>query len=184
MHIYIFSSQCLYWKNIKECLLCRGADFFLKNTSWTNWISKLCSQSMAKTWYGAKIECAKSLWMTLLLLFSCWVLSESLCPHGLQHSRLLCPLLTPGACSNSCPLSRRCHPAISSSVVPFSSCLRSFPASGSSLKNQLFASGGQSIGASASVLPINIQDWFPLGLTSLISLQSKRHSRVFSNKTV
>ena len=91
-----------------------------------------------------------------------------------------------GACSNSCPLSRWCHPTISSSVVPFSSCLQSFPASGSFLMSQFFASRGQSIGAypSATVLPLNIQDWVPLGLTAFISLQSKRLSRVFSNTTV
>ena len=90
-------------------------------------------------------------------------------PHGLQQIRLPCPSLSPGVCSNSCPLSWWCHPTISSSVVPFSSRLQSFPASGSFPMNQLFASGGQSIGASASasVLPMNIQDWFPLGLTGL-----------------
>ena len=90
--------------------------------------------------------------------------------HGLQHARPPCPSPTPGVDPNSCPLSRWCHPTISSSVVPFSSFLQSFPASGSFLTSQLFASGGQSIGASASVLPMNIQGWFPLGLTDLISL--------------
>ena len=110
-------------------------------------------------------------------------MSNSLWPHGLQHTRLPCPSPTPGACSNSCPLSRWCHPFISSSVAPFSSCPQSFPASGSFLMNRLFVSGGQSIGASASasVLPMKIQDWFPLGLTSLISLLSKGLSRVFSS---
>ena len=118
--------------------------------------------------------------------FSHSVVSDSLQPHGLQHTRPPCPSLTPTACSQSCPLSRWCHPTISSSVVPFSSWLQSFPASGSFLMSQFFASGGQSIGASASasVLPMNIQDLFPLGLTSLISLQSKGLSRVFSNTTV
>ena len=93
---------------------------------------------------------------------------------------------SPGACSNSCPLSRWCHPTISPSVVPFSSCLQSFPSSGSFLMSQFFTSGGLSIGASdsASVLPINIQGWFPLGLTDLISLRSKGLSRVFSSPTV
>jgi len=107
--------------------------------------------------------------------------SNSLRPHGLQHARIPCPPPTLGACSNSCPLSWWCHPTISSSVVPFSSCLQSFPASGSFPVSQFFASGGQSIGAStsASVLPMNIQDWFPLGLTGLISLQSK-NSQEFS----
>ena len=112
-------------------------------------------------------------------------MSDSLWPHGLQHARLACPSPTPGACSNSCPSSWWYHPTISSSVVPFSSCLQSFPASGSFPMSQFFASGGQSIGgsASASVLPMNIQDWFPLGLTGLISLPSKRLSRVFFNIT-
>ena len=98
--------------------------------------------------------------------------------------RLYCPSPSPGACSNSCPLSQRCHTTISSSVVPFSSCPRSLSASGPFLMNQLFASGGQSIGASASVLAMTIEGWFPLGLTGLISLQSKGLSRVFSSTTV
>ena len=113
-------------------------------------------------------------------------MSNSLRPHGLQHTRLPCPSLSPGAYSNSCPLSRWYHPTISSSVTHFSSCLQSFPASRSFLTSQFFESGGQSIGASAlaSVLPMNIQDWFPLGLTGLISWQSKGLSRDFSNTTV
>ena len=107
------------------------------------------------------------------LLFSYSVVSGSLRPHGLQHARPPCPSPSPGACSNSCWLSQWCHPTISSSVVPFSSCLKPFPASGSFLISQLFASGGQSSGASASasVLPMNSQGWFPLGLTGLISFQ-------------
>ena len=118
--------------------------------------------------------------------FSCLVVSNCLWPHGRQHTRLPCPLPTPGACSNSYSLSWGCHPTISFSVVPFSSWLQSFPASGSFLMSQFFASGGQSIGvsASASVLPMSIQDWFPLGCTGWISLQSKGLSRVFSNTTV
>ena len=118
------------------------------------------------------------------LQFSHSVTSNSLRPHGLQHPRLPCPSPTLGACSNSCPLNRWCHPTISSSVIPF--CLQSFPASRSFPMSQFFASGGQSIGvsASASVLPMNIQDWFPSGLTGLISLQSKGLSRSFSNITV
>ena len=118
--------------------------------------------------------------------FSRSVMSDSLWPHGLQHARLPCPLLTPRACSNSCPSSQWCHPTISSSVVLFWSCPQSLQASGSLPMSQFFASGGQSIGvsASASVLPMNIQDRFPLGLTGLISLQSKELSRVFSNTTV
>ena len=106
--------------------------------------------------------------------------------HGLQHARPPCLSPTPRACSNSCSSSQWCHPTISSSVVLFSSCLESFPASGSFQMSQFFSSGGQSIGgsASASVLPMNIQDWFPLGWTGWISLQSKGLSRVFSNTTV
>jgi len=121
-----------------------------------------------------------------ILLFSCSVLSESLWPHERQHARLPCPSLSPRVCSNSCPLSQWCHPTSSSSVAPFSSCLQSFPASGSTPMSQLFALGGQSIGASdsASVLLMNIQGWFPLGLTGLISLPSKGLSRVFSSTTV
>ena len=122
----------------------------------------------------------------LLLFFSCYNVSSSLQPHELQHPRLPCPSLSPGACSNSCPSSQWCHPAISSSVVPFSSCPQSFPALGSFPMSQLFTWGGQSNGASAStsVLPMNIQDSFPLGLTRWISLQSKGHWRVLSNITV
>ena len=107
----------------------------------------------------------------VLFLFSCSVVSDCLWPHELQYARLPCPSPSPRACSNSCPLSGWCHPTISSSVVPFSSCPESFTASGSFLMCWLFASGGQSIGASASasVLPMNIQDWFPLGLTGWIS---------------
>ena len=118
--------------------------------------------------------------------FSCSVMSDSLRPHGLQHARPPCPSASPGACSNSCPSSRWCHPTISSSVVPFSSCLQSFVVSGSFPLSQIFASGGQSIGvsASASVLPLNIQGWFPLGWIGWISLQSKGLSRVFSSTTV
>ena len=111
-------------------------------------------------------------------------MSNSLQPHGLQHTRPPCPSPTSGVYSDSCPLSRWCHPTISSSFVPFSSRLQSFPASGSSQMSQFFASGGQSIRASASVLPVNIPGWFPLGLTGLISFQSKGLSRVFSIKTV
>ena len=118
--------------------------------------------------------------------FSRSVVSNSFRPHGLQHARLPCPSPNSGAYSNSRPLSRWCHPAISSSVVPFSSCLQSFPASGCFPMSQFFATGGQSIGvsASASVLPTNIQYWFPLGWTGWISLQSRRLSRVFFNITV
>ena len=118
--------------------------------------------------------------------FKCLVVSDSLWPYGLQNTRSPCPLPTPRAYSNSCPLHWWYPPTISSSVVPFSSCLQCFPASGSFPMSQFFTSGDQSIGTSASVsvLPMNIQGWFPLGLTGWISLQSKGLSRVFSNITV
>ena len=148
----------------------------------------------------AKIDEKLSVWTTTNLLCTHWkhhkyeyiniqfslsVMFDSLWPHGLQHARPPCPSPTPGAYSNSCPLSQWCHPMISSSVIPFSSHLKSFPASGSFQMSQLFTSGGQSIGVSAStwVLPMNIQDWFPLGWTGWISLLSKGLSRVFSNTT-
>ena len=121
----------------------------------------------------------------LLLLFTRSVMSDSLQPHGLKHDRLPCPL-SPGVCSNSCPLGHWLHPTISSFVAPFSSCPRSFLASGAFPMSQLFISCGQSTGtsASASVLPMNIQGWFPLELTGLISLLSKWLSRVFSSTTI
>ena len=127
-----------------------------------------------------------SLWEMLSVQFSRSVVSNSLRPHGLQHAKPPCPSPTPGVYSNSCPLSRWCYTTISSSVIPFSSCLQSFPASGSFPMSQFFVSGGQIIGisASVSVLPINIQDWFPLGWTGWISLLSKGLSRIFSNTTV
>ena len=111
--------------------------------------------------------------------FSCSVVSDSLRPHGPWHARSTCPSPTPGVYPNSYPLSQWCHPTISSSVFPFSSCLQFFPASGSFPRSQFFASGGQSIevSASASVLPMNIQDWFHLGWTGWISLQSKGFSK-------
>ena len=114
------------------------------------------------------------------------VMSDSMWPHGLQHTSLPCPSPTPRVYPNSCPLSQWYHPTISSSLVPFSSCLQSFPASGSFPMSQFFASGGQSIGVSAStsVLSMNIQDWFLLGLTRLVFLQSKGLSRVLSSTTV
>ena len=124
--------------------------------------------------------------MSLLAPFSSSVVSNSLQPHGLQHIRLPCPSTTPGVYSDSSPSSRWCHPAISSSVVPFSSCPQSSPASGSFPMSRLFTSGGQSTRAStlASVLPMSIQGWFPLGLTGLISLLSGELSRIFSSTPI
>ena len=122
----------------------------------------------------------------IVVVFHSSVRSYSLQPHGPQYIRLPCPSLSPGVCSDSCPLSQWCHPTNSSSVISFSSCLQSFPASGSFLMSQLFTSDSQSIEAlvSALVLPMNIQDWFPLGWTGLIFLLSKGLSRVFSSTTV
>ena len=136
-------------------------------------------------------EVTTELWVEFSVLHSSFSVSSvaqsclTLWPHGLQHARPPCPSPTPRACSDSCPLSWWCHPTISSSVVS-SSYLQSSPASESFQMSQFFSSGGQSIGVSTStsVLPMNIQDWFPLGLTGLISLQSKGLSRVFSNTTV
>ena len=148
-----------------------------------------------KTW-GRVIE-VKLLYIYLVVSLFAWqdissvqfshsVVSNSLWPQGLQHAWLPRPSPTPRIYSNSCPSSQWCHPTILSSVVPFSSRLQSFPASGSFQMSQFFTSGGQSIGvsASASVLPKDIQDWFPLGLTGLISLESKGLTRVFSNTTI
>ena len=120
----------------------------------------------------------------VVVVFICSVVSDSLRLHGLQRTRLSCLSLSPRACSNSRPSSWWCHPTISSSVATFSSCLQSFPALGSFPVSQFFPLGGQSIGASASVVLMNIQGWFPLGLTGLFSLPSKGLSRVFSSTTV
>ena len=120
----------------------------------------------------------------MVVVFTCSVVSDSLWPYGLQHARLPCPSPNPRVCSNSCPLGWWCHPNISSSVIPFSSCPQSFSASGSFPLSQLFPSGGQNIRVSASVLPMNNQGWFLIGLTGWISLQSKGLSRVFSKTTV
>ena len=136
---------------------------------------------------STEMDSASELWVCQpSVQFSCSVVSESLWPDGLQHARLPCPSPTPGAYSNSCPSSQWGDPIISDSVIPFSSHLQSFPASGSFPLSELLASVGKSIGASAlaSVLPMNIQDWFPLGWTGWISLLSKGRSRVFSNTTV
>ena len=142
----------------------------------------------AQTWHSLiiptlKLEASVS-YILSSVQFSRSVVSYSLQPHGLQHTGLPCPSQSPGACSNSCPLIRWCHSTISSSVIiPFSACLQYFPVSESFPTSQLFTSGGQTIGAStsASDLPLNIQSWFPLGLTGLISSMSKGVSRVFSS---
>ena len=141
---------------------------------WRSWhlVASLHSKEMGVKWKSVQ--------------FSRSVVSDSLQPHGLQQARPPCPSPTPGVYSNSCPSSQWCHPTISSSVVPFSPCPQSFPASCSFPTSQFFTSGSQSIGVStsASVLPTSIQDWSPLGWTGWISLQSKGLSRVFSNTTI
>ena len=143
-----------------------------------------------KHWVGVKVREYMGTMYFLLsfslnyVVFSCLAMPNSLWPHELWHTRLLCPSLSSWVCSNSCPWSQWCHPTISSSVAPFSSCPQSFPASRSFPMNQFFALGGQSIGVSASALPRNIQAWFPLGLTGLIFFPSKGLSRVFFSTTV
>ena len=142
----------------------------------TDFRMQYCCQLLEKIWWQKKNASAISMIISSVQ-FSCSVVSNFLQPHGLQHSRLPCPSPIPGACSFSCPLSPWCHPTISSFVIPFSSCLQSFPASESFPMSQFFASGGQSIGVSAltSVLPMNIQDWFPWELM-VWSLRSPRDS--------
>ena len=141
----------------------------------------MCLARMPQKWY-----CVPSIKGFSSVQFSCSVVSDSLRPHESQHARPPCPSPASRVHPDSCPLSQWCHPTVSSSVVPFSSCPQSFPASGSFEMSQFFASGGQSIGVSAStsVLPMNTQDWSPLGWTGWISLESKGLSRVFSNTTV
>ena len=131
---------------------------------WSNWLHRTVEKP-----FEDSLQCS------VLLFFSHSVVFDSLWPHGLQHARLPCPSPSLGACSNSCPLSQWCHPTISSSATPFSSCLQFSPVSGSFPVSRLFASGSQNIGASASayVFPMKNQGWFPLGLIVLISLQSK-----------
>ena len=138
----------------------------LQDDSWENFLSSIYSEKILSRSFifkRKKLEYSSiSINLHMQHQFSCSVVSNSLWYHGLQHTRPPCPSPTPRACSNSCPSGQWCHPTISSSVIPFSSCLQPFPASGSFQMSQLFASGGQSIGdsASASVLPVNIQDWF------------------------
>ena len=155
-------------------------------TYWTGWLPSPLNAawlllSCFPTLYWKKTDTTFS---SIQLSHS--VMSSSLWPHELQHTRPLCPSPTPRVHPNPCPFSQWCHPTISSSVIPFSFRLQSFPASGSFQNSRFFASGGQSIGVSAlaSVLPVNIQNWLPLGWTGWISLQSKGLSRIFSNTTV
>ena len=164
----------------------------IADTSFTVWATRIPSCNKLINCNGKESEkdylcmCIYLNIVNQLSQFSKSIMSDSLGPHGLQHARLPCPSPAPGTYSNSCPSSWWCHPTILSSVVPFSSHLQSFPASGSFPMNRFFTSDGQSIRVSASawVLPVNIQDWYPLGLTGWISLQSKGLSRIFSNTTV
>ena len=163
---------------------------WLKSQMFNQGVVLIWKHGLKKYWYKTTED--KNITVDLFSVFqvsvqfSCSVVSDSLGPHELQLARPPCLSPTPGVHPNPCPLSRWCHPTISSSVVPFSSCPQSFPVSGSFQMSQLFASGGQGIGVSAlrSVLPMNTQDWSPLGWTGWISLQSKGLSRVFSNTTL
>ena len=162
------------------------------NSNFLNVFVTNCTISLSTTVLIKSSEIIETLKRNIILVqfssfqFSHSVMSNSLQLHGLQHARPPCPSPTPRAYSNSCPLSQWCPPTISSFVIPFSSCLQFFPVAGSFPMSQFFPSGGQTIGlsASTSVLPMYIQDWFPLGWTGWISLQSKGLSGVFSNNTV
>ena len=166
-------------QTLKTCTLLRNTNFFIG--------LQICTllTSTKLPFFPIKVRWGKVSKLTFSQ-FSSSVVSNSLLPRGLQHSRPPCPSPTPRVYSNSCPWSWWCHPTISSSAIPFSSHLQSFPASRSFKMSQFFPSGGQSIGVSAStsVLPKNTQDWSPLGWSDWISLQSKGLSRVFSNTTV
>ena len=157
--------------------------WYLAFSFWLTSLSGITSRSIHATADGI-ISCFLVVYVSVH--FSNSVVSNSLWSHGLQHARPPCPSPTPRVYSNSCPLSQWCHPTISSSVIPFSSCLQSFPASGSFPMSQFFESGGKSTGvsASSSVLPMNIKYRFALGWTGWISLQSKGLSRIFSNTKV
>ena len=154
-----------------------------QKTRWLDGITDSIEMILSKLWKMVKDRKA---WIAAVQFGSFTQSCPTLRPHGLQHATAVCPSPTPETCSNSCPSSWWCHLNISSSVIPFSSHLQYFPASGSFPMSQFFTSGGQSIrdSASASVLPMNIQDWFPLGLAGLISMQSRELSRIFSNTTV
>ena len=196
---FLVEEECFHWLHALQvtshrafkglhCLVVKSPTSYLM---WATWTYKLCnrawvihlfvSSSLSIAWLKKYYLPHSAVQSVSSVAQSCLTLQ----PHGMQHARLPCPSPAPRVYSNSCSLCQWCHPTISSSVIPFS-CLQSFPASGSFQMSQLFASGGQSIGvsASASALPINIQNWFPSGWTGWISLQSKGFSRVFSNATV
>ena len=163
--------------NARHWLLCMGA----------NLTGDMCWGFREPQSYWRNMPITNSIcYVVCSVPFSLSVMSDSLPPHGLHHNRACSSSPTPGAWANSCPSSRWLHPTISSSVILFSSCLQAFPVTGSFLVSQFFTLGGQSIGvsASASVLPMNIQDWFPLGWTVWISLLSRGFSRLFSSNTI
>ena len=184
-----------HWKKIYSLLLVsKVSDYLLEmsqnvgaNSQWAKYstVVNCWNLKRRKLPYMSLFFAMGVIFLFSSVQFSFSIVSNSLQPHEPQHTRPPCPSPTPGVYPNPCPLSRWCHPTISASVIPFS-CPQSFPASGSFLMSQLFASGGQSIGVSAStsVLPKNTQGWSPLGWTGWISLQSKGLSRVFSNTTV
>ena len=182
---YYFIHEYFRMNLFKKCLIIYRFPCPLVFSPFVCWWNHVIYPGNSHIWSFYWLQPMVPLTMCLSVQFSHSVVSDSLWPHGLQHARLLCPSPTPGVCSDTCQ-SRWYHPTISSSVIPFSSRPQSFPASGSFPVSQYFASGGQNIRVSAlaSVLPMNIQDWFPLGLTGLISLQSQGLSRVFSNTTV
>ena len=177
LHTVLYMYKIICFQPLQNIAWCAHITFYLFIFLKMNITLSLVS--LHHKWYYSK-------YLISSVQFSRSVMSNSLRPHEPQHARPSCPSPTPRVYPNSCPLSWWCHPTISSSVIPFSSCPQSFPASGSFQMSQLFAWGGQSTGVSAStsVLPMNIQDWSPLRWTGWISLQSKGLSRVFSNTTV
>ena len=196
LHAHVRAQLCLTLCDPMNCILPGSSLHGISQARKLEWVAISSSRGSSRPRDRPQLSCGSfcvrqilyhwATWDTHLtdLLFSHSAMSDSLWPHELEHAKFPCPPSS-RVCSNLCPLSLWCHPTISSSVIPFSSCLQSFPALRSFLMSWLFISGGQNIGASvsASVLPMNIQDWFPLELTCLISLPSKGLSTVFSNTT-
>ena len=174
-----FPLQGIFPTQGKTCISCIGRWILYHWVTWVDSYNLCFLKGQFNIYHSQFYNFFQFRSITQSSLTLCW-------PNGLQHTRPPCPSSTPRVYSNSCPLSWWCHPTISFSVIPFSSCLQSFPASGSFPMSQFFTSGGQSIrvSASASVFPMNIQGWCPLGLTGFISLQSKGLSRVFANTKV
>ena len=190
LNLFIDLNRKYVFSNIPNILKEYFKIFFWKNVWWKVFLVQFTSPLVL--WFRGNLSFQFLMYPSVEFLcissvqFSLSVVFDSLRPHGLQHTRPLCPSPTSRVYPNSCPLSQWCHPTISSSVIPFSSHLQSFPTLGSFQMSQLFASGDQSIGVSAStsLVPMNTQDWSPLGWTGWISLQSKGLSRVFSNTIV